>query len=264
MVPFFTRPSAQVTVLALAALRRACRSRRLSRRQGLRPDPAAAAAATPAARSTTRNLSLPGAVLSRAIEDLARDIGTADQRPRRQLHRAAGAVRADQHDARHDLRRRQRRQRDRPRGARGPRRQRRQQPTSTRRSGNGAPTSTIWSRASAARAPNARIVALNMINLAGAPYVASRPHVGEEHHAAHRGRHFRSRQRADQPQRAGRRSDVRRAPVSCRRTTRPTASTRRRRLRGVRRRRAPGPAETAPTTSPIPAAPSAASSLEPT
>ena len=50
------------------------------------------------------------------------------------------------------------------------------------------------------------------------------PAVREEHHAAHRRRHFRSRQRADQPQRAGRRPDVRRAPVSAVRITHPTAS----------------------------------------
>ena len=74
----------------------------------------------------------------------------ADQRARRQLRRAAVAVRADQHDARHDLRRRQRRQRDWPRGARGTRRKRRRTAISTRRSGSGAPISTISSRASAA------------------------------------------------------------------------------------------------------------------
>ena len=223
---------------------------RLSGRHRLRSDPAAPICATTGPHGRPSQSQPP----RRGAEQGDRGSGArhrpADQRAGRQLHRAAGAVRADQHHARHDLRRRQRRQRDRPRRARGTRRQRSNGYIDAQVRQWGTDLEDLVARIRS-RAPNARIVALNMINLAGAPYVASRPHVGEEHHAAHRGRHFRSRQRAHEPQGAGRRSDVRCAAVSAVELLVRRLPSRRRRLRRLRRRRAAGAAETARTTSRI-------------
>ncbi len=222
MVLFFTQPLAQVTASGLAVHRRACRCADCPDGKGYVQILRRQLQAT--GRTVgQRNLSLPGAVLSRAIEDLARDIGTPIERlagnfierqapfvPTNTTHvtifaggndanvigRAALAGRGGSDvNAYIDAQVRQ----------------------------WGTDLEDLVARIRA-RAPNARIVALNMINLAGAPYLAVPSAVGKEHHAAHRGRHFRSRQRAHQPAGAGGRSDVRRAAVSCRRTTRPTAS----------------------------------------
>lgn len=121
-----------------------------------------------------RNLSIPGAVLSRAIEDLARDIGQPisdlagnfidRQAPFVPVTTTHVTIFAGGNDANVIGR-----------------------ATLAGRGGNdvnsyidaqlrqwGADLEDLVARVRA-RAPNARIVALNMINLAGAPYVASRP-----------------------------------------------------------------------------------------
>lgn len=121
-----------------------------------------------------RNLSLPGAVLSRAIEDLARDIGTPieslagnfieRQAPVVPTNTTHVTIFAGGNDANVI-----------GRAAR------------TGRGGSdvngyvdaqvrqwGADLEDLVTRVRS-RAPNARIVALNMINLAGAPYLASNP-----------------------------------------------------------------------------------------
>ena len=121
-----------------------------------------------------RNLSLPGSVLSRAIEDLARDVGTPindlvgnfieRQSPFVPTNTTHLTIFAGGNDANVIGR-----------------------ATLAGRGGNdvntyidaqvrqwGTDLEDLITRIRA-RAPNARIVALNMINLAGAPYVASRP-----------------------------------------------------------------------------------------
>ena len=114
------RRSAPATVLALAAHLPACRLS--TARMGAAMCRSSAATWWPrGARSRHRNLSIPGAVLSRAVEDLARDIGRPIDEPGRQLHRAPVAVRADRYDAPDNFCGRQRRKchcAGRPRGPR--------------------------------------------------------------------------------------------------------------------------------------------------
>jgi lysophospholipase L1-like esterase len=103
-----------------------------------------------------RNLSIPGAVLSRAIEDLAREIGQpiselagnfAGGNDANVIGRAALAGRGGSDPSAYI-------------------------DTQVRQWGVDLVDLVTRIRA---RAPNTRIVALNMINLAGAPYIASRP-----------------------------------------------------------------------------------------
>ena len=131
--------------------------------------------------------SVPGAVLSPGDRrHLARDIGGRSTSRGNFIEQQAPFVPTD-YDARHDFRGRQRRQHHRARRPRGPRRQRHpRRRTSTRRSVSGAPTSRIWSRASA---PARRTRASSRSTCPTSPARRTsrgNPTLGKELDAAHR------------------------------------------------------------------------------
>ena len=233
--PFFTRRSAPATASGLADRRRAFPLRTV-RMAPVTCRFSARRLADGGRTVTVANLSIPGAVLSRAIAGPGDEPGTqrfraisssAKRRSCRRIRRTSRFSRAATTPTT------SRSAPDRAAAAT-------QRRTWTIKFVSGAPTSRTSSRASAARAPNARIVALNLPNLAASPYLAANP-PSEKSLMQRVAVGLSDRVNAlTVAQRAGRRSDVRAAALSAVELRRRRLPPQRRRLRHLRRARPAG------------------------